>query len=369
MTSIEYGLFQLCSGSTSVIIGDGVASIGSQAFYGCSSLTTVMIGNSVTSIGSFVFCNCSNLTDVYCSAEVVPGTKSNAFSGSPIETASLHVPEASIDAYKTTAPWNGFGNILALTGQEWDHEYFPFVEEGKVWSCCASITSSDIANCFFTMSGDTLINDNTYKKVSCQFKDFYGDEEQHYYCAVREEDYRVFIVEAETKEEKMLYDFSHPQEDIVLSYDGQTFARGAGYYYGNVFPPTGQLCFRVYKGDVVLDPIYSPFNIWAEGAGPFMGNPFYAGGMIGYEPDPFFGYPFLLISCMKGDKCMYYDWWSAVIITPDPEDEEEEGDPTSIQEMSKSTPDAPIYDLQGRRLSATPQKGVYIQNGKKKLVK
>ena len=28
-----------------------------------------------------------------------------------------------------------------------------------------------------------------------------------------------------------------------------------------------------------------------------------------------------------------------------------------------------IYDLQGRRLSTIPQKGVYIQNGKKKLVK
>ena len=35
-----------------------------------------------------------------------------------------------------------------------------------------------------------------------------------------------------------------------------------------------------------------------------------------------------------------------------------------------TTEDSPeIYDLQGRRLSTTPQKGVYIQNGKKKLVK
>ena len=35
-----------------------------------------------------------------------------------------------------------------------------------------------------------------------------------------------------------------------------------------------------------------------------------------------------------------------------------------------TTEDSPeIYDLQGRRLSTIPPKGVYIQNGKKKLVK
>ena len=46
-------------------------------------------------------------------------------------------------------------------------------------------------------------------------------------------------------------------------------------------------------------------------------------------------------------------------------------DLTTIQSVTTAIPDASseIYDLQGRRLSAIPQKGVYIQNGKKKLVK
>lgn len=45
--------------------------------------------------------------------------------------------------------------------------------------------------------------------------------------------------------------------------------------------------------------------------------------------------------------------------------------PNSIRTISTSTPDASpkIYDLQGRRLSTKPQKGVYIQNGKKYIVK
>ena len=256
------------------------------------------------------------------------------------------------------------GSMKAVA-QEWDHEYFPFVEEGKVWNCHAVITHDDYLtpfNCIFTMRGDTLINDNTYKKVSCQFKDFYGDEEQHYYCAVREEDYRVFIVEAETKEEKMLYDFSHPQEDILLSNDDLKYVRGAGYEHGFLFPRRGQLCFMLFEGyEINNNHLYN--NEWIEGVGSYLCNPFAVVLPAINIIDPFFGYPFVLISCMKDEKCMFYADW--MIRTYNPEEEKW----TSIQEMSKSTSDAPIYDLQGRRLSAAPQKGVYIQNGKKKLVK
>ena len=42
-------------------------------------------------------------------------------------------------------------------------------------------------DCIFTMCGDTLMNGKEYKKVYCQFEEYYGDKERHYYCAVREE--------------------------------------------------------------------------------------------------------------------------------------------------------------------------------------
>ena len=48
----------------SVIINDGVTSIGDWAFYNCSSLTSVTIGNSVTSIGAAAFRGCSSLTSI-----------------------------------------------------------------------------------------------------------------------------------------------------------------------------------------------------------------------------------------------------------------------------------------------------------------
>jgi hypothetical protein len=40
--------------------------------------------------------------------------------------------------------------------------------------------------------------------------------------------------------------------------------------------------------------------------------------------------------------------------------------PTSIAEVEKRPlVDAPLYDLQGRRVDAEPQKGIYIRNGRK----
>ena len=118
VTSIGQSAFEYCSGLTSVTIGNSVTSIGDEAFYGCSGLTSVTIPNSVTSIGEYAFSGCSKLIDVYCYAEKVPSTESNAFNGSYPENATLHVPAASIDSYKATAPWSGFGKIVALTPEE-----------------------------------------------------------------------------------------------------------------------------------------------------------------------------------------------------------------------------------------------------------
>ena len=53
-----------CSSIISVIIGDGVTSIGRSAFYDCARLTSVTIPNSVTEIGYYAFYNCSSLISI-----------------------------------------------------------------------------------------------------------------------------------------------------------------------------------------------------------------------------------------------------------------------------------------------------------------
>ena len=64
VTSIGDYTFRDCTSLKSVTIPDSVISIGDYAFYNCSSLTSVTIPNSVTSIGSCAFDGCTSLTSV-----------------------------------------------------------------------------------------------------------------------------------------------------------------------------------------------------------------------------------------------------------------------------------------------------------------
>ena len=91
-----------------------VTSIGYKAFYNCSGLTSVTIPSSVTSIGDGAFRNCNSLTSVTSYASQVPETSSLAFQNVSISSATLYVPESSIDAYKSTSPWSSFGTILPI---------------------------------------------------------------------------------------------------------------------------------------------------------------------------------------------------------------------------------------------------------------
>ena len=101
-------------GNTSIMLKEGTLGIAVDAFNSCSDLTSITIPNSVTAIGRWAFEGCSGLTSVTCEATSVPLTGSGVFNRVPQSSATLYVPAASVETYKKTSPWSGFGSIVAI---------------------------------------------------------------------------------------------------------------------------------------------------------------------------------------------------------------------------------------------------------------
>ena len=80
---------------TSVMIGNGVTSIGDGAFYECAGLTSVDIPSSVTSIGNYAFDGCTDLTSVIIPSSVTQIDK-EAFSYSGLISAFIMNPDCQI---------------------------------------------------------------------------------------------------------------------------------------------------------------------------------------------------------------------------------------------------------------------------------
>lgn len=99
------------------VLDEGLMRLGASAFSGCY-VYSLTIPSSVTSIGSDAFYYSFSLADIYCYAEQVPETASNAFNVSNYTEATLHVPANAVDAYKSAEGWQNFGSIVALTDDD-----------------------------------------------------------------------------------------------------------------------------------------------------------------------------------------------------------------------------------------------------------
>jgi hypothetical protein len=249
--------------------------------------------------------------------------------------------------------------ITKVMAQEWDHEYVPFVEEGKTWNCthgyAGDLLHPLMVDCIFTIKGDTVIGENSYKKVFCQYEEYYGDKELHFNCAVREDSYKVYIVEQEVNKEILLYDFSQPKETLLIEINNRKYPRLPGYHLGTC--PTNQYSFKLEKGG---ENFIIYYGTWFEGVGYVDGNPF----ALLTNDDMFNnGKGIWVVSCKKETTLFYqFDWLSE----PDLPSET-----TSIEKHPYSffSEASSFFDLYGRRLTTQPKHGLYIRDGKKYVVK
>ena len=98
-----------------------------------------------------------------------------------------------------------------------------------------------------------------------------------------------------------------------------------------------------------------------DGVGAIESNPFAFEFIFFPFDEPKMGKQIVVITCMRDGKYYFRPEWLAG-----------PGEQTSIDERTQiETPHKAsfFYDLTGRRMTATPTKGIYIQNGRKFIVK
>ena len=133
VTLIGDNAFSDCDGLTEVDIPGSVTAISSSAFSFCKGLSSVTIPGSVTSIGRGAFNYCESLSSVTCLAMAPPVMQSSdCFSDETYADASLQVPLAAIEEYRSTDYWNKFFNIVSSETFEEDGIYYRVIGENTV---------------------------------------------------------------------------------------------------------------------------------------------------------------------------------------------------------------------------------------------
>ncbi len=134
VTTIGKNAFVGRSSLTYVTIPNSVTTIGEAAFSGCRSLTSVNIPNSVTTIGGYAFSNCSSLTSVN-----IPNS---------VTTIEVYAFSGCISLTSVTIP-----NSVTTIGQ-------------LAFSGCSSLTSVTIPNSATTIGSEAFSGCTNLKKVN-----------------------------------------------------------------------------------------------------------------------------------------------------------------------------------------------------------
>lgn len=89
-------------------------------------------------------------------AENVPSTETSAFEGSYVEYTKLHVPASALNAYRTTAPWSGFKEVVPISGEQVTKCATPTISyvNGKIKFSCetegveyvSELSTADVGN-------------------------------------------------------------------------------------------------------------------------------------------------------------------------------------------------------------------------------
>lgn len=113
ITVIPDGMYQCCANLKEFEVANTVTEIETQAFYWCFALEKITLGEKVATLGTEVFKGDKALTDVF-SLNPVPPTGAS-FEAEVYASATLHVPDEALEAYRTADGWKEFSKIVSST--------------------------------------------------------------------------------------------------------------------------------------------------------------------------------------------------------------------------------------------------------------
>jgi len=112
VTAIGERAFENCSYVTSVIIPEGVVTIGKYAFYN-SGITSIIIPKSVKRIENYAFDGCKNLYFVRFMASTPPVLGGISILRNCVSLKYIYVPDGAVAAYGSEALKKKYGNKFA----------------------------------------------------------------------------------------------------------------------------------------------------------------------------------------------------------------------------------------------------------------
>ena len=109
-------VFYTLEGLKTIVLPDGLQSIGYSAFSNCSSLSSVTLPEGLQAIGASAFKYCESLTSVYANMKVPAQIGQYTFDDYTTQEATLHVPAGYKHIYMSS-DWKCFKNIISDIGE------------------------------------------------------------------------------------------------------------------------------------------------------------------------------------------------------------------------------------------------------------
>ena len=248
-------------------------------------------------------------------------------------------------------------------------DYRPMAQDGKWWETQVGGIKENVYDCF--IEGDTLINGDNWKKV---YKGVgWPGGSYTYYAAIRDEGKKVYAIAKGSNRPRLLYDFGlkvgdlarcgvesndfaclldkDEKFDTLLGYPFVAYLRVEGI---DTIQARGQefRCFTLKLLDAYRELIiFADPVIWVEGIGSG------AGPFSPWLPMPATG---IMIDCKEGRDAMF-------LYPNDLPDYLEINAIRSAQSIMNEND--VIFNLMGRRLQGKPERGMYIRDGKKYIVR